>query len=279
MNDRPRAEFLLSRLPFRWRISPSAKRWAWWRRTRMAPAKADAHPGASAKDHGPPDQGHARDQRPRRRDASAKRHAAGVVRIPGRYWADDRGDPPAWQDPGTGRWSRPTGTGQFRSRGSRRLGRRPSSRAGEIVRGASQHLNIEIGLALWLDRWVGADYWEQATDSSLTLDNVLSRSDVVVMGIDGGGSTTFREPAVLGREKETRRWLLWSRGWAHQSVLERRKGKRPTCAISKMMGSFPCTNKFGLDIAAVSQLAKRIDDKRLLHAVALLTASVRSWMP
>jgi hypothetical protein len=30
------------------------------------------------------------------------------------------------------------------------------------------------------DRWVGADYWEQATDSSLTLEKLLSRSEVMV---------------------------------------------------------------------------------------------------
>jgi len=30
---------------------------------------------------------------------------------------------------------------------------------GEIVRWASQHLNIEIGLALRSDRWAGADFW------------------------------------------------------------------------------------------------------------------------
>jgi phage terminase large subunit-like protein len=29
---------------------------------------------------------------------------------------------------------------------------------GEVVRWASQHLNIEIGLALRSDRWVGADH-------------------------------------------------------------------------------------------------------------------------
>ena len=72
---------------------------------------------------------------------------------------------------------------------------------GEIVRWASQHLNIEIGLALRSDRWVGADYWEQATDSNLTLDNLLERSETVVIGIDGGGLDDLLGLAVLGREK------------------------------------------------------------------------------
>jgi phage terminase large subunit-like protein len=48
----------------------------------------------------------------------------------------------------------------------------------EFRRWASQHLNIEIGLALRSDRWVGCDYWEQCGDSAVTLDALLERCDV-----------------------------------------------------------------------------------------------------
>jgi hypothetical protein len=40
---------------------------------------------------------------------------------------------------------------------------------------------MEIGLALRSDRWVGADYWEQAADKTLTLEELLRRCEVVVM--------------------------------------------------------------------------------------------------
>jgi ribosomal protein S21 len=40
---------------------------------------------------------------------------------------------------------------------------------------ASQHLNVEIGLALHNDRWRGADYWLQAKLEGLTLDELLER--------------------------------------------------------------------------------------------------------
>jgi phage terminase large subunit-like protein len=70
--------------------------------------------------------------------------------------------------------------------------------AREIVR-AAQHLNIEIGLALRSDRWVGADYWE-----------------TIVMGADGGGLDDLLGLAVLRRDEKTRRWLLWSKAWAHK---------------------------------------------------------------
>src|SRR5260370_20173103 len=44
---------------------------------------------------------------------------------------------------------------------------------GEIDRWESQHLNMEIGLALRSERWVGADYWERAADKTLTLQELL----------------------------------------------------------------------------------------------------------
>lgn len=87
----------------------------------------------------------------------------------------------------------------------------------------AKHLNVEIGLSLRDDRWRGADYWEGATDDSLSLDAIIARSDVVTVGIDGGGLDDLMGLAVLGRCRETRTWLLWGRAWAHRDVFERRK--------------------------------------------------------
>lgn len=100
-----------------------------------------------------------------------------------------------------------------------------AQRAGEkeIRRWASQHLNIEIGLALGSDAWVGATYWEGCADHGLTLKTLIERSEVIVIGIDGGGLDDLLGLAVLGRDKATKQWLAWSKAWAHRSVLERRK--------------------------------------------------------
>lgn len=87
----------------------------------------------------------------------------------------------------------------------------------------SQHLNIEIGTGLRTDRWAGADFWAQNAAPLLTLDELLDQSDVVTVGIDGGGLDDLLGLAVLGRSKKTRDWLLWSHAWAHNCVLERRK--------------------------------------------------------
>jgi phage terminase large subunit-like protein len=140
---------------------------------------------------------------------------------------------------------------------------------GEIVRWASQHLNIEIGLALRSDRWVGADYWEQAADKTLTLDELLSRSEVVVIGIDGGGLDDLLGVAVLGRTEKTRQWLLWSKAWAHTSVLERRKSEASVLRDFEEAGELVIYEEFGQDIADIAHLAQQVFNKGLLYAVAL----------
>lgn len=94
----------------------------------------------------------------------------------------------------------------------------------EEQRWASQHLNIEIGLALGDDHWAGAPYWEAAADVTLArLEDLLERSEVCVIGIDGGGLDDLLGLAVIGRCKKTRDWLLWTHAWAQTDVLSRRK--------------------------------------------------------
>ncbi len=106
---------------------------------------------------------------------------------------------------------------------------------------ASQHLNIQIGGALHNDRWPGADYWARATLPALSLDDLLAASEVVTIGIDGGGEEDLLGLCVLGRtseivrhtwratpdmparEIETKRWIAWFHAWADPKVFERRK--------------------------------------------------------
>jgi phage terminase large subunit-like protein len=184
--------------------------------------------------------------------------------------ASDRANPPAWQD--SSNWWMVT-PNRDRSVSIARLEedweKAKLKGQGEIVRWASQHLNIEIGLALRSDRWVGADYWEQAADKTLTLDELLARSEVVVIGIDGGGLDDLLGVAVLGRSEKMRQWLLWSQAWAHTSVLERRKGEASVLRDFEEAGELVIYDEFGQDIADIAQLAQRVDERGLLHAVAL----------
>ena len=94
----------------------------------------------------------------------------------------------------------------------------------EVRRWASQHLNVEIGMALHSDRWAGADYWLSAAEpGGLSLDQLIGRCDVAVAGIDGGGLDDLFGLAILGRDRVTRDWLLWVKAWGQDDVLTRRK--------------------------------------------------------
>lgn len=97
----------------------------------------------------------------------------------------------------------------------------------EERRWASQHLNIQIGLALHTDRWRGSDYWERASEPGLTLASLLARCEVAVVGVDGGGLDDLYGLCVAGREKDTKRWLYWFKGWVYAEVLELRQEIAP----------------------------------------------------
>ncbi|MES2625901.1 MAG: terminase large subunit [Pseudomonadota bacterium] len=95
---------------------------------------------------------------------------------------------------------------------------------GDSFRGfLAKHANVEVGQNLRSNRWAGADHWQAAGEEGLTFESLLERCEVVVVGIDGGGLDDLLGLSVVGREKESRRWLHWSHAWAHKIVLERRK--------------------------------------------------------
>ncbi|MGX9145924.1 terminase large subunit domain-containing protein [Mesorhizobium sp. 128a] len=109
----------------------------------------------------------------------------------------------------------------------------------------SKHFNVEAGLGLKSDNWAGAEFWlgnpergVSNVDRTLTLQELIRRSEVIVIGIDGGGLDDLLGLAVLGREAEetevtieadgvstiqrVKRLLLWSHAWAHEIVKLRR---------------------------------------------------------
>lgn len=91
----------------------------------------------------------------------------------------------------------------------------------------SKHLNVEIGINLRNDRWPGADLWLTHVDKKITLEHIFKTCEVITVGIDGGGLDDLLGLAVIGREKETRRWKLWVRAWCHPIVLKKRKEIAP----------------------------------------------------
>lgn len=132
----------------------------------------------------------------------------------------------------------------------------------------AKHLNVEIGLNLRSDRWAGADWWEsQAKAPGLTLDQLLDRSEVVDVGIDGGGLDDLLGVAVVGRDKETREWLTWCHGWAHPSVLERRKDIAPRLHDFARDGDLTLVQNIGDDVANVASICALIEARGLLDKI------------
>lgn len=132
----------------------------------------------------------------------------------------------------------------------------------------AKHLNVEIGLNLRSDRWAGADFWlEQAKATGLTLDQLLDRSEVVDVGIDGGGLDDLLGLAVVGRDKDTREWLTWTHAWAHPSVLERRKEVAPRLHDFARDGDLTLVQNIGEDVADVASICALIEARGLLDKI------------
>jgi phage terminase large subunit-like protein len=141
----------------------------------------------------------------------------------------------------------------------------------EERRWASQHLNVEIGIALGSDAWVGARYWTDATDPELAsldhwraLNRLMERCDVAVCGIDGGGLDDLYGAAVVGRDKTTRDWLLWAHAWAHPDVLDRRKEIAPRLMDFVASGELTLCDDPTQDVREVADLVAMVRDAGLL---------------
>lgn len=133
----------------------------------------------------------------------------------------------------------------------------------------AKHLNVEIGLALRTDRWAGADHWEAHGDRTLTLQALLDRSEVITIGIDGGGLDDLLGLCVMGREKVTKAWLCWNHAWAHPIVLERRKEIAPKLRDLAKAGDLTIVERLGQDIEGVVDVVRTVDEAGLLASVGL----------
>lgn len=123
----------------------------------------------------------------------------------------------------------------------------------------AKHLNVEIGLRLRRDRWAGADWWLQAAEPGLTLETLLNRCEVAVVGMDGGGRDDLFGLCVAGRERGSNVWLTWCHAWAIELALERRKSVAP-----QLRG-----------FAAAGDLSLVQTGQELVEQVAALTVRIR----
>jgi phage terminase large subunit-like protein len=149
---------------------------------------------------------------------------------------------------------------------------------GAVALIASQHFNVQVGLSLRENGWPGAEYWEAAEDAALTLEEILIRSEVVVVGIDGGGLDDLFGVAVVGRCRETLDWLVWTHAWCHRSVLERRKSIASRLEQAQGAGELTIVEHAAEDIEQIVALIADIDERKLLACVAVDPAGLGEFI-
>ncbi|CAA2962757.1 Hypothetical predicted protein, partial [Olea europaea subsp. europaea] len=155
-------------------------------------------------------------------------------------------------------------------------------KSGALTTFLAKHLNVEPGIALRNDAWAGARYWLGAADPTITLDTLIERCDVIVVGIDGGGLDDLLGLAALGRDRKTREWLHWAHAWAQSdviayadgeqdeqsSVLSQRKSIRSVLEDFAVAGELTICTTATQDIEEVADIVERIHDAGLLPETA-----------
>ena len=133
----------------------------------------------------------------------------------------------------------------------------------------AKHGNVEVGMNLRSDRWLGADFWLAAAIPVFTLAELLGRCEVATIGIDGGGLDDMLGLAVVGREIGTGRWLVWTRAWLHPIALERRKSEESKYHDFAKDGDLVLVADVGKDIADVIAIVTQVVDSGLLDKVGV----------
>jgi len=137
----------------------------------------------------------------------------------------------------------------------------------------AKHLNVEVGLNLRADRWTGAEFWEKAARKR-TLDELIDLSDVLTLGIDGGGLDDLLGAAVIGRHGETGEWMHWGKAWAHPIVLERRKSEASKLNDMAAAGDLTIIQTIGDDMDELEVIGKRLEDTGKLLGVGVDPAGI-----
>lgn len=144
----------------------------------------------------------------------------------------------------------------------------------EMRRWASQHLNVEIGLGLRSDRWAGADFWEQKAESGLTLESLIERSDVITIGIDGGGLDDMLGFSVVGRDESTGEWLSWAKAWLHPIALERRKSEAARYRDFEKAGDLVIVDGIGDDVEQLAALVVQVYESGKMDKIGVDPAGI-----
>jgi phage terminase large subunit-like protein len=89
---------------------------------------------------------------------------------------------------------------------------------------------------------------------------------VCVIGIDGGGLDDLLGLSVMGRERESGRWLHWAHAWAHSIALTRRKEIAARLHDFRKDGDLTIVTRPGEDVEQVADVVCRLNEAGLLPA-------------
>ncbi|EMM5891716.1 TPA: terminase large subunit [Klebsiella oxytoca] len=139
---------------------------------------------------------------------------------------------------------------------------------GTLQQFLAKHLNIEIGLNLRSDRWAGVDFWEQQAQR-VSFEDLLRRSEVITVGIDGGGLDDLLGASAVGRDAKTREWLCWCHAWAHEIAIRRRKSEESRFNDFVKAGDLTIVKRVGQDTEEVAEYVSRIYEAELLDKIGI----------
>jgi phage terminase large subunit-like protein len=139
---------------------------------------------------------------------------------------------------------------------------------GTLQQFLAKHLNVEIGLNLRSDRWAGVDFWDiQKRDVSY--HDLISRSEVVTVGIDGGGLDDLLGLYVIGRDKNTREWIGWGHAWAHEIAIKRRKSEESRLNDFVKSGDLTIVRQVGQDTEELATYISQLHQAELLDKIGI----------
>ena len=138
---------------------------------------------------------------------------------------------------------------------------------------ASQHLNIQIGIAMHKDQWAGVKHWNPAADpEKITVDSLIERCEVITAGIDGGGLDDMLGLCLTGRDKNTKDWLQFYRGWIQPDALEARKSNEEKYRQFHDEGDLIICEESQQDIHELADILEQVNEAGLFpekYAVGL----------
>jgi phage terminase large subunit-like protein len=136
----------------------------------------------------------------------------------------------------------------------------------------AKHLNLEIDFALRDDNWVGAEYWVKAS-RKFRLDYIINNSEVITIGIDGGGLDDLLGLYILGRDADNN-WMGYGKAWTTKTALNRRQEIAPKLHDFHKEGDVVIVDDVGEDLDELIDLIVMIDKTDLLDKIGCDPAGI-----